>query len=533
MPVLVSKANPGILLRKRIITLQAFTPPMNISEILAGLSANESKLLLALDRLNGKASPEQVFEAGDFDQMVEVMNAGSWLQSKGAVAISEVARKVYSIKDAGVLGRGLPERRALALLAKHGGEGEIKDLSSVLSKEEASIALGWLRRKNLAKISKEGDRKILRLTDVGRAALDRPTADEVLLEQLAQTEMSEDMLDKKIIASLKSRQDIVNEKLLVSRTMELTDLGRELISLGLVVKDEVAQLTPELIQTGKWRQASFRKYDVRTFAPAIYPGKKHPLTRIADEVREIFVDMGFTEIDEEYVQPAFWNMDALFTPQDHPAREIQDTFYLKSPNKLQLEDEEIIKRVCAMHETGGDTGSLGWQYKWCREESERALLRTHTTVNTIRYLWRNPEPPVKVFSISKVFRKEAIDATHLPEFTQIEGIIMEKDASFDMLCGVIKEFYRRMGFENVRFRPGYFPYVEPSLEVEVEFKGSWLELGGAGVFRPEVTAPFGVKYPVLAWGMGFERLAMLRWDLKDLRDLYISDVDMLRKSPIL
>ena len=299
------------------------------------------------------------------------------------------------------------------------------------------------------------------------------------------------------------------------------------------VKDEVAQLTPELIQTGKWKDVSFRKYDIRTFAPADHPGKKHPLTRIADEVRRIFISMGFKEIDEEFVQPAFWNMDALFTPQDHPARDIQDTFYLKHPASLKVTDEEIVKRVCRSHEDGGGTGSSGWGYKWSRAESERALLRTHTTVNTIRSLYDYPEPPVKVFSLSKVFRNEAIDATHLPEFMQIEGIVMEKDASFDMLCGIIREFYGKMGFEDVRFRPGYFPYVEPSLEVEVQFKGSWMELGGAGVFRPEVTAPFGVKHPVLAWGFGFERLAMLRWNLKDIRDLYISDVDMLRQSPIL
>lgn len=506
---------------------------MNASEILTGLSANESKLLLALDSLHGKAAPEQVFEAGGFSQLVEVMNAGSWLQAKGAITISEVARKVYSIKDASVLERGLPERRAIRMLADRGGEGDMADLAAELSKGEMSIALGWLKKKNLATISKVDGRTVLRLTENGREALDRPMADEIMLEQLAQAEMSEDVLDKDVIAALRSRQDMVTERLVVNRTMELTDLGRELISLGLEVKDEVAQLTPELIQTGKWKEVQFRRYDVRTFAPAVYPGKKHPLTRIADEIRAIFVDMGFTEIDEEYVQPAFWNMDALFTPQDHPARELQDTFYLQNPCRIQLEDEEIIERVCEMHETGGKTGSKGWRYRWCREESERALLRTHTTVNTIRHLWRHPEPPVKVFSLSKVFRKEAIDATHLPEFTQIEGIVMERNASFDMLCGVIKEFYRRMGFENVRFRPGYFPYVEPGLEVEVEFKGSWLELGGAGVFRPEVTAPFGVKYPVLAWGMGFERLAMLRWDLKDLRDLYISDVDMLRTSPIL
>jgi phenylalanyl-tRNA synthetase alpha chain len=506
---------------------------MKASEILEGLSANEARLLLTMEKLNGRATPEQVFEVGGFEQLVEVMNAASWQQSKGTLQISEVARKVYSLKGKEALEKGLPERRALKLLDQKGGESEMKDLSSVLEKEEVSIALGWLRKKNLASIKKEGDRTIITITENGKAMLGKKMDDELVLSSLAAGDLSEDRLDKGTIAQLKSRQDLVVEKLVVSRTIELTDLGRELISLGIEVKEEVAQLTPELIQTGKWRDVTIRKYDVRTFAPAVYPGKKHPLTRIADEVRKIFVDMGFQEIDEEYVQPAFWNMDALFTPQDHPARELQDTFYLKNPARLPIEDDKVVEDVCSMHEHGGETGSLGWRYNWCRDVSEKALLRTHTTVNTIRHLWKNPEPPVKVFSLSKVFRNEAIDATHLPEFTQIEGIVMEKDASFDMLCGVIKEFYKRMGFTDIRFRPGYFPYVEPSLEIEVMFKGNWMELGGAGVFRPEVTAPFGIKYPVLAWGLGFERLAMLRWNLKDLRDLYISDVDMLRTSPLI
>lgn len=506
---------------------------MNTSEILEGLSANEARLMLALNRLNGRATPEEVFEAGGFGQLVEVMNAASWLQSKEAIQISEVARKVYSLRSREAIEKGLPERRALKLLDDKGGEMDMKDLSSAVGKEEVSIALGWLRKKNLASIRKEGGSTIISITDNGRGMLGKKMEDELTLAALAEEDISEDRLDKATIAALKSRQDLVVEKLVVSRTLELTELGREMLELGIEVKEEVAQLTPEIIQTGKWKDVTIRKYDVRSFAPAIYPGKKHPLTRIADEVRKIFVDMGFKEIDEEYVQPAFWNMDALFTPQDHPARELQDTFYLKKPSRLELEDEDIVGKVCSMHECGGDTGSLGWRYSWCREESERALLRTHTTVNSIRHLWKNPKPPVKVFSLSKVFRKEAIDATHLPEFTQIEGIIMEEDASFDMLCGIIREFYARMGFKDIRFRPGYFPYTEPSMEIEVRFKDTWMELGGSGIFRPEVTAPFGIKCPVLAFGLGFERLAMLRFNLKDLRDLYISDVDMLRTSPLI
>ena len=247
----------------------------------------------------------------------------------------------------------------------------------------------------------------------------------------------------------------------------MAEAGKEVISLGVELKQEVAQLTPELIQSGKWKEVQFRKYDIRTFASAVYPAKKHPLTRIADEVSRIFIEMGFTEIDDEYVQPAFWNMDALFTPQDHPARDLQDTFYLKNPARLDLDEEVVVEKVKQMHENGGDTGSLGWRYKWSRTEAERALLRTHTTVNSVKYLAKHPEPPAKLFSISRIFRNESIDMTHLPEFVQIEGIIMEEDASFDMLVAVLKDFYHRMGFDTVRVRPGPFPYTEPSLEVDI------------------------------------------------------------------
>ena len=240
--------------------------------------------------------------------------------------------------------------------------------------------------------------------------------------------------------------------------------------------------------------------------------------------------MGFTEIEGDYVESAFWNMDALFIPQDHPARELQDTLYLDDPKSFLLDDEEAVAAVKAVHETGGDTGSTGWRYDWSREVAQQALLRTHTTVSTIRYLSEHREPPVRVFAVGRVFRREALDATHLPEFTQVEGIIMEEEASFGMLIGVLKEFYRRMGFPDVRVRPAYFPYTEPSMEIEVKFGDRWLELGGSGIFRPEVTAPFGIDTPVLAWGLGLERLAMLRLGLKDIRMLYQSDLEWLKTA---
>jgi len=505
---------------------------MNATEVLEGLSHSEKKVLVALQKLEGRASPEKVFEAGDFQQLVEVMNAASWLQSKGALEIEESARKAYALRDRSLLEKGVPERRAIVLIGERGGSLGVKDLEAAMGKEESSMAIGWLMKKKLARLDKSGAEPMLHLSDEGRANLGREMPDEALLKKLGEGDIFEDQVDKAALELLKARKGVLQDKLIVSRVLRLNRLGNEIVALGVEITDEVAQLTPELLQTGKWKGASFRRYDIRTFAPCQYPAKKHPITRIADEVRRIFVEMGFNEIDDEYVQSAFWNMDALFTPQDHPARELQDTFYLKSPGRLPLEDEEIVQKVKAVHENGGDTGSLGWRYAWCREEAERALLRTHTTVNTIKYLAMHPDPPAKVFCISRVFRNESIDMTHLPEFQQIEGIIMEEGANFDMLVCTLKDFYHRMGFDKVRVRPGPFPYTEPSLEVDVFYNGSWMELGGAGVFRPEVTGPLGIKHPVLAWGLGFERLAMLKWNLKDVRELYVTDLDMLRQNPI-
>ena len=505
---------------------------MNATEVLEGLSHSEKKVLVALQKLEGGASPEKVFEAGEFQQLVEVMNAASWLQSKGAVEIEESARKAYSLRDRSLLEKGVPERRAVVLIGEKGGSLGVKDLEAAMGKEESSMAIGWLMKKRLARLDKSGAEPMLHLSDEGRKSLGTEMPDEALLKRLGKGEILEDQADKAALDLLKARKGVLQDKLIVSRVLRLNRLGNEIVALGVEITDEVAQLTPELLQTGKWKGVSFRKYDIRTFAPCQYPAKKHPITRIADEVRRIFIEMGFNEIDDEYVQSAFWNMDALFTPQDHPARELQDTFYLKSPSRLPLEDEEIVQKVKAVHENGGDTGSLGWRYAWCREEAERALLRTHTTVNTIKYLAKHPDQPTKVFCISRVFRNESIDMTHLPEFQQIEGIIMEEGANFDMLVCTLKEFYHRMGFDKVRVRPGPFPYTEPSLEVDVFYNGSWMELGGAGVFRPEVTGPLGVKYPVLAWGLGFERLAMLKWNLKDVRELYVTDLDLLRQNPI-
>ena len=494
----------------------------------------EKKVLKALHELK-RASPEMILKLSGLEKLVEVMNASSWLQAKGLVKIDEQIARSYTLKDPRVATWPLPEKVALGVLVKdHHGKGTMADLkrSGKLKDEEISIALGWIRKKGWGEVSKDGKNTVIEVTEKGKEALGRKGGDEILIEKLAKGELTESEVDRDIIDMLKQRKDIVNEKHATKRIISLTEDGERIASVDLKIREEVAQLTPELIQTGRWREVEVRKYDVKAFAPTIYGGRYHPLTLLMEKTRTIFLNMGFTEVTGNFVESAFWDMDVLFTPQDHPARELQDTFYVKTPEKLDLsEDTELMERVRQVHENGWKTGSLGWRYKWSREEAEKALLRTHTTLNSARYIARNPKPPFKAFCIGRIFRNEAMDSTHLPEFTQIEGIVCEEGANFHMLCGLLQEFYKRMGIPKMRIRPAYFPYTEPSLEVEILWNGQWMELGGAGIFRPEVTEPLGVKDPVLAWGLGFERLAMLIWGLKDIRDIYVSDVDWLKNVP--
>jgi len=505
---------------------------MNISDILEGLSYNEKRLLAALDEVGGNSSPDKLIAEGKFSLEVEIMGAASWLASKGLVVIKEEVQKFYEVSDPDIVKRGLPERCALIHIREAGGKIDMTVLSEKMPGGEDKIAVGWLKRKGLADIVSEGDSKSLVLTESGISVSNCKMKDELILDQMLIAPIPEDQADPKAIKDLKGRQGMIQDKIISKREISLTADGKEAIGAGIELKKQVTDITDRLIQSGEWENVEFRKYDVHTFAPTVTPAKKHPLSRLGSEIRRIFTDMGFTEMSSEYVQPAFWNLDVLFTPQDHPARDLQDTFYLKEPASLRIEDEELVRKVKDIHENGGSTGSTGWGGTWSREKAESALLRTHSTVSSIKYIAENPDAPQKAFSISRIFRNESIDSTHLPEFTQIEGIVIDENGNFNMLVSMIREFYSKMGFDHIRIRPAYFPYTEPSLELEVFFNGKWMELGGAGIFRPEVVEPFGVKYPVLAWGFGFERLAMLKWNIKDIRDLYISDIDLLRKNTV-
>lgn len=265
-------------------------------------------------------------------------------------------------------------------------------------------------------------------------------------------------------------------------------------------------------------------FDINVPGPDAQIGKSHPITNITNKIKNIMSELGFTEIEGSIVESSFWNFDALFQPQDHPARDLADTFYLD--RTTDLPDKKLVSKVKQSHEQG-------WKYSWDEEKARKSVLRTHTTCLSARNLAMiDNNAPKKLFAIGRVFRNEATDYSHLAEFHQVEGIIAYDKATFSDLLGILKIFYSKLGFEKIRFRPSYFPYTEPSVEIEVYFeeKGKWLELGGAGIFRPEVTIPLCGRYPVLAWGLSLERPLMLALELNDIRTFYKNDLDFLRNT---
>jgi phenylalanyl-tRNA synthetase alpha chain len=493
----------------------------------------EYRILAALEAGKTLAVAEIVKQAG-VDQSL-VMAGATLLAQRGLVTVSEDSQEEFSLTDAGrAAAEGFPERRALAVLKAAGGAVNLSELPKLLGKDDVRAEIKWLTRKGWC----TRDAGVLAVSNAGESALSTKGADELLVEKLAELgqaigrELAAAGVDTKAaLELLKGRNELLKRKKRVSRRLSLTEAGTALKAGGIEAAVEVNQLTPELLASGKWRDVVFRKYDPALEAAPRYPGKEHPLQRVIQEIRRAFFEMGFEEVASPTVDTAFWVFDALFQPQDHPAREMQDTFYVSEPKYGRLPDEKLIQTVARTHENGGDIGSTGWRYKWDIEKARQLVLRTHTTSASIRALAANPRPPRKVFCIGKTFRREATDQTHQAEFMQIDGIIVDEQATLATLFGTLDAFYRKMGAEEVRFRPSFFPYTEPSAEVFAKMGSlGWIEMCGSGVFRPEVTRPLGCEAPVLAWGGGVERIAMLRYGLDDIRKLYMADIDWLRQA---
>ncbi|NLG43123.1 MAG: phenylalanine--tRNA ligase subunit alpha [Phycisphaerae bacterium] len=473
-----------------------------------------------------------------------VMAAAIVLQEAGLVQVEESAYEEFRLGPEGeqYVNQPLPERVIMGVLTQLGGRAAITDipLHSTLNAGQVGQTLRWLAQRGWAR--KEGGELVLTATAEAAAAGPPQQPDEKVIQALAggrvatRAELeSEGLPVAAALELLSKRKGFLAIKERTARTAAATEKGRDLIAQGVKSRRRVTQLTPELLTDGAWRSVELQPYDVTLAAKKLYPGKEHAFQRTLDRVRRVFLEMGFEEIFSPWVESSFWDFDALFQPQDHPARDMQDTFYVARPDRCRLPDEKLIERIRRTHEDGGDTGSTGWQYRWSRDLAMRPVLRTHTTAATMRALARHAAGrPGKYFTIGPVFRRETADFKHLPVFHQVDGIIVDKHASLATLIGTLSAFYAKMGFPKVKVTPSFFPYTEPSAEVHLymEARGEWVEMGGSGLFRPEVTLPVGITDRVLAWGLGLERLAMMIHNLSSIGELYFATMPWLREEAL-
>jgi phenylalanyl-tRNA synthetase alpha chain len=493
-------------------------------KIIESLSPNERKIIPYL-----KENINEIVRKSKLD-MTSVLRALEYLSNKKIVNLKHEKKKIVEVGVNGALykNKGLPERRLLLLLNdKRILKLEDAQKQSSLSDDEFKASIGALKKKALIEIN---NGKVV-LTGNGNE-ISKKSLEELFIESLP---IDYDKLTPEQTYALKSferRKDIIQIKEEETIEISITKLGEEIIKSNKDVGDLVEAVTPQMLEKESlWKGKKFRRYDVTSPLPSINGGKRHFVNQGIEYGRKIWTEMGFKEMSGDLLQSSFWVFDALFTAQDHPVREMQDTFFTNK--KRELPDKRLVKAVKESHEKGVD-GSKGWQYQWNEEEAKRMVLRTHTTClssNTLANLDKK-DIPAKFFAIGKCFRNETVDWSHGFEFNQTEGIVVAPNLNFRHLLGYLQEFFRKMGFEKIRFRPSYFPYTEPGVEIDVWHpeKKIWFELGGAGIFRPEVTIPLlGEKITVLAWGPGFDRMMMDYYNIKDLREMYKNDLSQLRK----
>ncbi|MFC1670310.1 phenylalanine--tRNA ligase subunit alpha [Spirochaetota bacterium] len=490
-----------------------------------------------LNSVDKKTPFEELIEKTGLDQ-VFISSAVMTLNENGLVETSEkVFHEISPGKGAEpFLGSQLPEKTIIKCLNEKNNDMHLNDISKETGLEQKIIGKnikvlldkGWAEKKG----------PNLEITDKGKKAASTEQDDDKVFKLLnpnkpllEEESVKEYDFFKKGIELLKNRSQFIQVKKRSKKSVWLNKKGKDVLKKGISELIEVTILSSDLLKDGKWRDVEFKPYNVKDEAANQYPGKIHPFQKILNSTRKIYLELGFQEIESPYVESAFWDFDALFQPQDHPARDMQDTFYMKKPGMAELPDKSLVQNVWETHENGGESGSLGWGYKWNVDLAKKLVLRTHTTSASIRQLYKTPKAPLKVFCIGRIFRRETVDYKHLPAFTQVDGIIVDKNASLAHLIGILKEFYRKMGFDKIEVRPAFFPYTEPSLEIflYLKEKDDWMEMGGAGIFRREVTVPMGCDEPVLAWGLGLERLAMFKYGLTDIRDIYMANIKWLRE----
>ncbi|KAL8811626.1 MAG: hypothetical protein Q9223_000131 [Gallowayella weberi] len=498
-----------------------------------------SQILDLLAQTDGSLLSNDAFPSVDF---ANIKSALDRLGSREIVLYRQIDREEAHLTSEaqGIAAQGSHEAKVFEAVRQAVDGLKIADLPAIVGKESAKVGQG--------KAFKEGwikkDKDLLRATT--------ETIKDASREQLQTIQQTRTHPDPKVLSDLRKRKLVTMQKMISFEIKKGPKFAKEFVK-------EETDLTADMLATGAWKSVKLKPYNFKAMGAPTMSGALHPLNKVRQEFRQIFFEMGFEEMPtNRYVETGFWNFDALFVPQQHPARDLQDTFYISDPPQAdkpradplateKLADSSIpgpetqgapkqdyesywddVKEV---HEQG-KYGSIGYRYPFKDEESLRLVLRTHTTAVSTYMLYKlasNPRP-ARYFSIDRVFRNESVDATHLAEFHQVEGVIADFGLALGGLIGFMEVFFGKMGIHQLRFKPAYNPYTEPSLEIfgYHEGLGKWVEIGNSGMFRPEMLEPMGLPKDmrVYGWGLSLERPTMIKYGVKNIRELLGHKVDL-------
>jgi phenylalanyl-tRNA synthetase alpha chain len=471
---------------------------------------------------------EDLMKAADLGKD-EAMWALQNLIAGGLVDAKSAAREEATLTEEGIgyAEKGLPERRLLGLLEK--GDVDAKSLSD----RADQIGLMWAKKKGLVEI----DKGAVRLTGEGKRAAEGETEDERILKDLrSDAGAYAKYRNTSAVAEFRKRGLLETRSRKEVREVHITAKGARALGEAREEADLIENVDRSMIKGRLWEGKKFRPYNVGAPVEPRDVAMRHPLRRTIDDLRNAYLRSGFTEVTGPIIQPSFWVFDYLFMPQDHPARDEQDTFFVSEPKELEVGDRKVVMRVKDEHERA-------WHANWSEEFAMQAVPRTHTTSVTGRYVHqmlggierglKDYELPIKLFTIGRNLRNEDIDYKHLADFYQSDGIIIGKDLTLANLFDVLVKLFKGVGIDKVRFRPSYYPFVEPGVSVQTEKNGEWLELAGAGILRREVTGISRKKISVLAWGTGVERLLLIRdKKISSIASLYNASAGWLREMTV-
>ncbi|KAL6939900.1 Phenylalanyl-tRNA synthetase, beta subunit, cytoplasmic [Hanseniaspora osmophila] len=481
------------------------------------MSTNDLQLdiLSKLNTLGEIKSTAETFPDVDSQAILSALNS---LKAHGKLEYTKSDTVQYTLTKEGdeIVANGSHEIRLLKLVQSF----EKLQIKEIMTKMGPDGKIGQAKAFKNGWISKNKDNEIT-VSDKIKDKVDsiNDETKDLLIKIAKNGDSAEKEIDSKVLNDLKKRKLVAPKKISIFSVVKGADFSTTLTKME-------TDLTSDMITSGSYKDLKFRSYNFNSQGAMPASGSLHPLNKVREEFRQIFFSMGFSEMPtNQYVETGFWNFDTLYVPQQHPARDLQDTFYLKDPATCDLpSDKQYIENIKAVHEQG-KFDSIGYRYNWKEEESKKLVLRTHTTsvsAAMLHKLAQDPKP-TRLFSIDRVFRNEAVDATHLAEFHQIEGVLADYDITLGSLIKFMEDFFAKMGVTGLRFKPTYNPYTEPSMEIFSyhEGLGKWVEIGNSGMFRPEMLESMGLprELKVLGWGLSLERPTMIKYKVQNIREL--------------